>query len=324
MITVRKMIVPDDYEAVSAIMSDHYSEEVTVEKMKEEDAIIPAQGSLSRDEQGRLTGHDRLRLVALDSGSRIIGYAHAWRAPWSPPGVLYEQIIVDRSYRQSGAGRAIFEELMSYSAEVGAHRVTADVRDNDPDSVRFAAARGFKEERRLFESVIELHEYKRQTEAVTVRIGDIELVTLADLPDEESERKLYDLYSATHPDIPGFEGEFMWYGEWRKRTLEREDFNRSHVLLAKDGDRLVGAVELRVFESSHSVYNDYTCVDAAYRGRGIASALKKWSIDTASKEGFRYIRTNNDSLNVPMLAVNRKLGFKPVPGYVQMVLDLAP
>ncbi|MGO4542650.1 GNAT family N-acetyltransferase [Paenibacillus sp. 2TAB19] len=323
-LVVRKMIVPDDYAAVAAIMTEHYSEEVTVEKMRDEDAIIPLTGQLDRDEQGQLTGHDRLRLVALNEEGRLIGYGHAWRAPWSTPGVLYEQIIEGRKERQGGAGCAIYKALMSYSVEVGASKIVADVRDDDPESVRFACARGFTENRHLFESVIELNEASEHGGLASARLDDIRLLTLADLPGgEQTEREVYNLYFATHPDIPGFEGEYMWYSEWRKRTVDREDFDRSLVLLACEGERIVGAVELRTFESTQSVYNEFTCVDPAYRGRGIAMALKKLSIHIARKRGFRYIRSNNDSLNGPMLAINRKLGYKPVPGYLQMVAELA-
>ncbi|MDQ0061432.1 GNAT family N-acetyltransferase [Paenibacillus harenae] len=325
-IVVRKMTVPDDYVAVAAIMTGHYSEEVTVEKMRDEDALIPLTGSLDRDEQGCLTGHDRLRLVAISDEGRLVGYGHAWRAPWSTPGVLYDQIIVDRKKRRSGVGGAIYEALMSYSHEVGAGKIVADVRDDDPESVRFACARGFAEGRHLFESVIELESDRDVDQGTQVdfgladaQLGEIRMLSLADLSGEETEREIYNLYFATHADIPGFEGEFMWYSEWRKRTVDRDDFDRSLLLVAMVGETIVGAVELRTFETTQSVYNEFTCVAPVYRGRGIAMALKKLSIDIARKRGFRYIRTNNDSLNGPMLAINRKLGYKPVPGYFQMV-----
>ncbi|WP_102709665.1 GNAT family N-acetyltransferase [Paenibacillus castaneae] len=318
------MLVPDDYETVARIMSGHYSEAVTVQKMMEEDALIPAKGSLSRDENDRLTGHDRVRLIAENSEGQIVGYGHAWRAPWSPPGVLYEQIIVDAQQRGRGTGQEMFEALMAYTHEVRANRIFCEVRDDEPESVAFAAAREFKTERHLFESVIELAEpasagIEQLSRPTNSRIR---FAALTDLPGEEIERQLFELYRTTHPDIPGFEGEYMWYSEWRKRKVDRTDFDSSLVLLALDEERIVGAVELMVFEDSQSVYNDYTCVDAAYRGQGIALALKIRSIEEARRRGFRYIRTNNDSLNIPMLTINRKLGYKPVPGYYQMICSV--
>ena len=37
---------------------------------------------------------------------------------------------------------------------------------------------------------------------------------------------------------------------------------------------------------------------------------------------MRYIRTNNDSNNAPMLAVNRKLGYKSEPGLYRLLCEL--
>ena len=49
--------------------------------------------------------------------------------------------------------------------------------------------------------------------------------------------------------------------------------------------------------------------------RGIATALKLLTVQFAQKQGAYVIRTNNDATNAPMLAINRKLGYKPEPGH---------
>lgn len=59
-----------------------------------------------------------------------------------------------------------------------------------------------------------------------------------------------------------------------------------------------------------------------YRGRGLAQALKLQTVLLARRAGMRTIRTNNDSLNAPMLAVNRKLGYRPEPGYYELLCVL--
>ena len=66
-----------------------------------------------------------------------------------------------------------------------------------------------------------------------------------------------------------------------------------------------------------------TGVLPAYRGRGIALALKLLAIRAARQDGVRYLRTNNDAENVPMLAVNCRLGYRPEPGYFRMRARLA-
>ena len=70
------------------------------------------------------------------------------------------------------------------------------------------------------------------------------------------------------------------------------------------------------------MYNMFTGVQRAYRGRGIALALKLLTIRCARSFSARYVRTHNDSENGPMLAINRKLGYQPEPGLYRVVRDL--
>jgi GNAT superfamily N-acetyltransferase len=71
-------------------------------------------------------------------------------------------------------------------------------------------------------------------------------------------------------------------------------------------------------------YNATTGVIRAYRGRKIAQALKALAACYARQHGAREIGTDNDSLNAPMLAVNRKLGYQPQSGKYLLVSWLGP
>lgn len=91
-------------------------------------------------------------------------------------------------------------------------------------------------------------------------------------------------------------------------------FRAEGQIIAADGDRWIGMAA--VGEISPGVlYNMTTNIYPEYRGRGIATALKLLTIRFARKQGALVIRTNNASTNAPMLAINRKLGYKPEPGY---------
>ncbi len=71
------------------------------------------------------------------------------------------------------------------------------------------------------------------------------------------------------------------------------------------------------------MYNMMTGVLTAYRGQEIAQALKRLAIDYAHRAGAVTIRTNNDFRNAPMLAINRKLGYQPEPGWIRLRGNLA-
>lgn len=98
-VDIRKMKLPDDYEEFAEILNTYYSEPVSDKQLQTEEDNIPP-GKLDYDEQGKLTGWDRPKWVAEWNG-RVVGYAIAWRAPWTEPGSLYQIIInAPRSARQ--------------------------------------------------------------------------------------------------------------------------------------------------------------------------------------------------------------------------------
>lgn len=96
-----------------------------------------------------------------------------------------------------------------------------------------------------------------------------------------------------------------------------------YVHIAKDGDRYVGVVTLQQNEQTQAMYHQFTGVLPEYRGRRIGLALKLLAIQTARAAGVPYLRTHNDSLNGPMLRINRDLlGYQAVPGNFKMVCSL--
>ena len=63
-----------------------------------------------------------------------------------------------------------------------------------------------------------------------------------------------------------------------------------------------------------------------YRGRGIATALtlKLRTLEYARREGFRDIRTQNETTNTAMLHINAALGFETEPAWIIFEKRFAP
>ena len=81
----------------------------------------------------------------------------------------------------------------------------------------------------------------------------------------------------------------------------------------------VGMSDVHQIDSVLGILNqDDTGVIREYRGRGIATALKLKIIDFGKKNGYRMIKTWNDSVNAAMLAVNTNLGCKRQVGWIMM------
>lgn len=71
-------------------------------------------------------------------------------------------------------------------------------------------------------------------------------------------------------------------------------------------------------EHSRKAWHDMTAVLRAWRGRGLATALKRATIGWAIDNGLEVLITGNDVDNVAMRAVNARLGYQPTPDLLTM------
>jgi ribosomal protein S18 acetylase RimI-like enzyme len=317
MFQIRPVRTPHDYPRMAELFTFDQPEPVTVAHLAEADSRIPEPPAQPRyDEQGRLISHCRHRLLITDEKDYAMGYGQIWRAPWSPPGWMFGYVLTDGPFRRRGLGQRLLDAIEGIAREKKAEWIYSEVRDHDTESIAWLQRRGYEIERHSFESVLDLSTFAETpfSNAVEkVAASGLRFSSLADLPGEATERKLHDLCVATERDIPGFPGDHMPFTEWRKWHIEGERVPHDGVILALDGDRVVGTSILRR-EETGAFYTTYTGVHREYRGRGLALALKLLSVRVAKRYGAPYMRTNNDSTNEPMLAVNRKLGYRPEPG----------
>jgi GNAT superfamily N-acetyltransferase len=101
------------------------------------------------------------------------------------------------------------------------------------------------------------------------------------------------------------------YDEWEEHVLRDPTFTAegSFVVLV---DGVAAAVSLLLTNVESGRANTmFTGTLRAYRGRGLALAVKLASIRWAAANGITMMATNNDETNAPMLAINRRLGYVP-------------
>lgn len=138
------------------------------------------------------------------------------------------------------------------------------------------------------------------------------LSDFGDTPD--ARRKLYEVNAITDEDVPGWTGPGLSFEEFNEWVYEAGWYRPDGQLLAADGDRWVGICAVRLYPEAKQAFNVHTGVTRAYRRRHIALALKLAAIRYAKHHSARSLSTHNDSMNGPMLALNRKLGYVPAPG----------
>jgi ribosomal protein S18 acetylase RimI-like enzyme len=235
--------------------------------------------------------------------------------------------MVHPAQRNQGIGSALYDEALQFAQANGATLLSSHVNESQPEGLGFAQRRNFTVARREFESMLALQSFDERLFAEvieTVEATGIRFLSFAELGDTpENRQKLYAINRATSLDIPGSDSTFPSFEHSSNWLFPAPWFRAEGQLLALDGDNFVGYCSIGYFQETNSMYNFMTGVERAYRGRKIALALKLLAIRFAKAYGAEYIRTNNDSQNEAMLAINRKLGYQPQPGVLQLVTHVA-
>ncbi len=268
-----------------------------------------------------------LRVAALDEDGYMVGFHTLLRNTWMRPGHFWTRVIVDVAYRHLGIGALLLEDAVERLSTQHATHIDSDVWDDCSLCLQFAEKHGFSIERHMFESRLDLATFDESRFAGTieaVEASGIRFFTLADLGNTlEAQQKLYEinrLYAADNPSNEGWS--FPPFESFRKNIFKASWFRADGQIIAADGDKWIGLAAIGYSKRPNSMFNAFTGVDHAYRGRQIALALKLLAIRCARNYGANSITTDNDSQNAPMLAINRKLGYAQEPGFYQVTRAL--
>lgn len=312
-VTLRLADPERDFPRIAALLSTYESEPITIERIQQSDRRRPPGRVLRRG-------------VACDEGGLVIGHSCVSHETWMKPSEFEVWAIVDPAARRQGIGAALFEDGLDFARGQGATRLTSEVRDNSPAGLRFAEQRGFTISRHIYESTLHLAEFDEQRFGYvleTLIAAGLCFTTIADLGNTpDTQRKLYDLNRRTALDVPGHPDTFPPFEEFMQMVCGAAWYRPDGEIVAVDGQRWAGMARVGHFKERNAMYNMFTGVDRDYRGRDLALALKLLAIRCAQRYGATYIRTNNDSHNAPMLAINRKLGYQPAPGKYRLVREL--
>jgi GNAT superfamily N-acetyltransferase len=244
--------------------------------------------------------------VILGSG---VGAIFAYRARR-----VVTLITVLAGRRRRGTGTALYEAISRWAGERGARELEVPVAGNDPESLAFAQRHGFTEERREVGLVLSLADISPPQVQPPARI---QIVTWAQRP--ELARGMYEVDLEAHPDIPGFEDVALEpFEEWMAHNMQRPTDSAEATFIALAGEEVVGFAKLSLTAPTAAGHS-MTAVKRAWRGRGIARALKAAEINWALANGYTELHTSNEERNAPINRLNARLGYRTGIGRIHLV-----
>jgi mycothiol synthase len=308
---------PDRYELRDFVDSD-YEEMVRLFNLDEPDHPRTVGEFRAMERAVRLPHFTWVRHTVEDRRTHAtVGVGALTQVPFNyHPQEFWIGIRVDPGHEGRGIGSALCEAL---ERDARAHQATvlwSSVKNRRPRDLQFMERRGYPEVRRLWRSRLDLA--SAHPETLPGGSGELERMGLRivtptpeDLDDLAFWTKWYQLTSEAGADIPSVgTRRTPPFEEFRNFIEEFPGFYREANFFLTDGDRFVGVTNLeRIENEPAALHVGFTGVLRQYRRQGLASILKRHSVEFARSHGFRYLITANDSTNERMWRINERLGF---------------
>jgi RimJ/RimL family protein N-acetyltransferase len=227
------------------------------------------------------------------------------------PGAAWLNVRVTASHRRQGFGSELYEAILVHLAEIGATNATSFIRSTE-EGERWASARGWK--RLLTGPLIarnldDVPEPSVPPGFTCVSIGEF------DRPEAVFELTRLAILDEPRP-VPFDDIRYEdWLNDWND-----PDLDRSASALVLDGDLPVTFAYIQV--AGNRAAHGGTGTHPEYRGRGLATAAKRFALRALAEKGVTRITTSNAEENAPMRAINRRLGFEQIGEHVILGRDL--
>jgi mycothiol synthase len=255
---------------------------------------IPAVVEQQRD---RLERDPRRLYLLAEQGGRPVASGFAGPSDTAERGFLAPRVLP--AARRRGIGSTVVAELAAHLERLGFAIAGAHVDGDDPGSIAFARRFGFEEADRQVEQVRTLGE-ERPAEPPP----GVAFVTIAERP--ELLRAAYPLGVAGWADMATTEPVTISLEDW---LADEATFPEGSFVALADGE-IVGYSGLcRLGDDDGAAEDGLTVVRRDWRGRGLATALKRAELSWAAANGIREIVTWTQRGNDGMRAVNERLGY---------------
>ncbi|RCV54211.1 GNAT family N-acetyltransferase [Marinitenerispora sediminis] len=252
------------------------------------------------------SGHDRPTTSVAEHGGAVAGYAAVEPNGFSSaPRHVYVRLTVHPLHRGRGVGSALADavERHLHALEPAATRLWGA---GDDASRAFARRHGFVERGESRAQRLDL----ATLPPVPPAPAGVRLLSYADFAD--GPRPLHEIETsclADEPSAVSFDG--LTYDVWRDRLRGDPDLDRELSVVTLLDGRAAGVATLTT-DGGRTCASAFTGTVPAARGRGLAAYTKTMALYRARDRGVRTAYTLNDAANGPMLAVNARLGYRPI------------
>lgn len=259
-------------------------------------AVLPHERCPSAEELRRLARPEKRYLLA-SIGGEVVGCGPADRSESGGLGFVMPRVVP--TARRRRAGTVMLRALAEHVAEPGFSAARSAVQDDG--SLAFAERFGFRETGREVEQVRIVGPREPRPKPPS----GIEIVSLAERANLLV-RSYHELAVDAVRDIP-IEPELeISLDDWARGWVNW----REGTFVALAGDEVVGCAGLlrdddQPWRGEHSL----TAVRRDWRGRGLASTVKRTTIAWASGQGLRELYTWTQDVNEDMRRVNARLGY---------------
>ncbi|WP_433314503.1 GNAT family N-acetyltransferase [Micromonospora chersina] len=256
-------------------------------------------------------GEDWAAWVAEADG-QVVGWVSAYRNIQTSAANVGEisTLHVHPAHRLRGVGTALLDAALAHLRLLGAKRL---LTWSQPGFLPFARRHGFTPSRELRYSALDL----RPAPPMPEPPPRVRLVPAADVDPREIHRVDAESSLDEPGDVPT---DALGYDVWHHEVWDNLGLDRDASTLAEVDGRLV-AVSL-VKRDGDRMWSDFTGTVPEHRGRGLARLAKQAALHRAAASGVRTAYTSNDEANAPMLAVNARLGYRPVASQWSCLRDL--
>lgn len=236
---------------------------------------------------------------------------------WATAGVNYEtsarsgyvSVSVLPSHRSRGIGTTLLERALAHLEDSSRIQASADEAGRS-----FAERHGFR------------HTHTRRISGVdprTVDTGELDsartqIVSLREAGPEQT----FAVDAESVLDEPGDEAmDALEYEQWLRDYWEHPDLDFDVGRAAVVDGNAVAIAYVIVDLESRRAFNAYAGTLRAYRGRGLARLAKLGVTRRLAELKVTLVLTENDETNAPMLAINQRLGYRPIESRYSYLLD---